>query len=100
MTEHEYQRYIQRPSETEEIRISVCYNRQNQFYKSNPNQGLQTMGIQPPVKGGRPSYPPKGDIKKVKMELSVQEEMCETITRDTSYLVSKAKNQISQDNQQ
>ena len=58
------------------------------------------MGIQPPVKGGRTRSPPKGDIKKVKMELSVQEEMCETITRDTSYLVSKAKNQISQDNQQ
>ena len=37
---------------------------------------------------------------KWKWSYQFKKKMCETITRDTSYLVSKAKNQISQDNQQ
>ena len=52
---------LQSPSETEEIRINLCSDRQNQFQSSNTNQGLQTVSIRPPVKGSRPRSLPEGD---------------------------------------
>ena len=50
MPEQENHRNLLSPSETEEIRISLCSDRQNQFHKSNLNRGLQTVRFWPPTK--------------------------------------------------
>ena len=90
--------------------MSLCSDRQNQFHKSNPNRGLKKVRLQPPVKGGRPRPPPKGDHPIWGSEKIIRESengavssrivFCEAITRDASNPVSKASNQRQQENKQ
>ena len=97
------------PSEIEETRISQCSDRQNQLHKSNTKQGLQTVGLWSPVKGGQPRSPTKGDFPVWRCEqitresenwsVSSKRTFFETITHDASNPFSKVINKIPQDNQ-
>ena len=75
----ENQRNLQSPSEIEEIWISLCSDIQNQLHKSKPNRGLQIVMLKAADLAFRSKVISLFEdtnklLKKVKMDLTVQEE--------------------------
>ena len=79
---------------TEEIRICLRSNRQDQLHKGNAYWRLQTLSIWPPIESGRPSATRKSGIpiwectllirQSEDITVSLRENVCETIASEES----------------